>query len=179
MIDSDMGGVAVSTRQVTAADRCAIDGLQERVFGPGRFARTAYRVREGTPYASRFCRLAEIDKRVIASLRMTPVSVGGRGGALLLGPLAVDSSFANLGHGRRLIAESLAAAKACGIGLILLVGDMSYYGRLGFSPVLPAGRITFPGPVDPARILALELRAGALADSQGMVAADKTAPDWL
>ena len=30
----------------TAADRAAVDRLNERAFGPGRFARTAYRLRE-------------------------------------------------------------------------------------------------------------------------------------
>jgi predicted N-acetyltransferase YhbS len=39
---------------------------------------------------------------------------------------------------------------------------MPYYGRFGFQPVRP-GQITLPGPVDSARLLALELIPGALA----------------
>ena len=46
-----------------------------------------------------------------------------------------------------------------GFALVLLVGDMPYYGRFGFAPV-PPGQITLPGPVDPARLLALELEPG-------------------
>ncbi len=53
---------------------------------------------------------------------------------------------------------------------MLLVGDMPYYGRFGFAPV-PPGQITLPGPVDPARLLALELEAGALAAAIGQMRA--------
>ena len=52
---------------------------------------------------------------------------------------------------------------------MVLVGDMAYYGRLGFHPVLPPGRIVLPGPADPARILALDLVAGAAAQYAGMI----------
>jgi len=148
----------------------AISGLSARVFGPGRFVRTAYRVREGTPDVSAFCRVAVLGDRLVAAIRMTEIAIGGRGGALLLGPLAVDPDFANQGHGRRLIAESIAAAREHGRELVLLVGDMPYYGRLGFSPV-PKGQIQMPGPVDLARLLALELQTAAIERFRGGVAA--------
>jgi predicted N-acetyltransferase YhbS len=50
------------------------------------------------------------------------------------------------------------------------VGDIPYYGRFGFTPV-PYGHITLPGPVDPARLLAVELIPGALAGAAGQVKA--------
>jgi predicted N-acetyltransferase YhbS len=165
----DHASTTALTRAVTAADAARVGGLHARVFGPGRFARTAYRVREGTPFHSRYCRLAMIGDRLVAALRLTPVCVGGRPGALLLGPLAVDPEFANLGHGRRLIRESLDMAASDGRSLVVLVGDTAYYGRLGFAPVLPPGRIRLPGPADPARILARDLVPGAGAAASGLV----------
>ncbi|MGE0700605.1 MAG: GNAT family N-acetyltransferase [Hyphomicrobiaceae bacterium] len=105
---------AIRSRPATLADMPAIAALSARVFGPGRFVRTAYRVREGTPDVSEFCRVALLGDRVVAAIRMTEITIGGRGGALLLGPLAVASELANQGHGRRLIAESLDAARADG-----------------------------------------------------------------
>jgi predicted N-acetyltransferase YhbS len=162
--------IAVTTRPVTEADMPAISALSARAFGPGRFVRTAYRIREGTPDVSPFCRVALLGGRIIAAIRMTEVTIGGTGAALLLGPLAVETEFAGQGHGRRLIAESLEAARVAGFDLVLLVGDLPYYGRLGFVAV-PAGRIQLPGPVDPARLLACELTAGALARVGGLVAA--------
>ena len=58
------------TRPVTDADATAIGGLHARVFGPGRFVRTAYRIREGTLFASSYCRAAILEGRMVASLRM-------------------------------------------------------------------------------------------------------------
>jgi predicted N-acetyltransferase YhbS len=158
----------VTTRPAAAADMAEILCLNARVFGPGRFARTAYRIREGTPDLSEFCRVAVMGERIIASIRMTDIVIGGRGGALLLGPLAVDPAFANRGYGRRLIAESIEAGAAADREIVVLVGDMPYYGRFGFMPV-PAGSIVLPGPVNPARLLALELKPDALGRYRGPV----------
>lgn len=161
---------AIITRSVTPRDLGPIAALHARVFGPGRFARTAYRVREGKGQLSPFCRAAFDGDRVIAALRFSEVAIGGTEGALLLGPLAVDPAFAGQGYGRQLVSEGVADAKARGKRLVVLVGDEPYYGRLGFVRV-PPGQIVFPGPVNPARILALDLTGGALAACAGLVTA--------
>jgi predicted N-acetyltransferase YhbS len=88
----------------------------------------------------------------------------------LLGPLAVDPRRANQGIGVRLITEALSAAKADGLALVILVGDMSYYARFGFKPV-PEDQMSLPGPYDPARLLACELIDGATAAYRGPVRA--------
>ena len=64
--------------------------------------------------------------------------------------------------------ESLAAAKALGHKLVLLVGDAPYYARVGFKK-LPDGLLQLPGPFDPARFLYLELVEGALDGVSGLV----------
>jgi len=69
-----------------------------------------------------------------------------------------------------LIDAGIATARKSGVQLVVLVGDSSYYGRLGFLPV-PPGQIEFPGPVNPARILAMELSAGALTKFSGALRA--------
>ncbi|HML44015.1 MAG: N-acetyltransferase [Hyphomicrobium zavarzinii] len=162
----------VLSRPATPEDIPLISALHDRVFGPGRFARTAYRVREqkGTgAEISRFCRLAASDdNRLIAALRMSEISIGGKKGAILLGPLVVAPEYAGQGYGRALVTEVIEAAKAAGLKLMVLVGDEPYYGRFGFKPVAP-GTITFPGPVNPQRILALELESGALASFSGQI----------
>lgn len=160
----------IITRAADASDLPEISDLHARVFGPGRFARTAYRIREGRAPISPFCRVATSNGVVIAALRFTEIAIGGTRGGLLLGPLAVDAAFANQGFGRQLISEGLEQARAQNVGIVVLVGDEPYYGRFGFSPV-PPGAITLPGPVNPARILALELRVGAAAGFQGVITA--------
>ena len=161
--------VAVSVREVRPEDAPQISVLHARAFGPGRFARTAYRIREGTGAYSRYCRVCLIDGRIIAAVRFTPIRIGGKDGALLLGPLAVDPEFANRGHGRGLVREAMDAARADGLSLVLLVGDEPYYARLGFVRVSP-GQIALPGPVNPQRLLAAELRPGAFPEYRGLVA---------
>lgn len=165
----------IHVRAASSADIEAIAALNAQAFGPGRFVRTAYRVREGMPLISSFCKVCVTDTgALIAAVRLSPIRIGGESGALLLGPLAVAPDFAGQGHGRKLVAESLAAAKTRGIRLVLLVGDAPYYERLGFQRV-PFGQITLPGPVDPSRLLAAELAEGALAEARGPVTADRAA----
>lgn len=155
-------------RAITLDDLPAIRSLHSRAFGPGRFSRTAYRVREGTEPISPHCRVCVVDGKIAAAARFTPIEVGGKGGALLLGPLAVEPALANRGYGRGLVARALDDARASGIRLVVLVGDEPYYGRLGFRRI-PFGRITLPGPVDASRLLAAELTVGALDEYSGTV----------
>ena len=152
-------------------DRTAIAALEARAMGPGRFARTAYRVREAAPAGfSPFCRVSLLGGRLIAAVRFTEVRIGGKGGALLLGPLAVEPALANRGYGRGLAAQALEEARTAGIALVVLVGDEPYYARLGFGRV-SRGQILMPGPVDPDRLLAAELAPSALANYSGLLRA--------
>jgi predicted N-acetyltransferase YhbS len=97
---------------------------------------------------------------------MTSIRIGAAP-ALLLGPLAVHPDFGKRGAGRGLVRATLAAAKAAGHELVLLVGDEPYYGPLGFRRVDPR-RVTLPGPVDPRRVLLAELTQGAFDKAQGL-----------
>ncbi len=168
--------LGVTTHPVTPADFAGIGALHDIVFGPGALTRTAYRIREGLPYSTPFCRLAAHGPRLMGFIRFAPILIGGQGRALMLGPLAVHPDYANQGHARRLIGEGLEAARASGIALVILVGDRPYYGRLGFVPV-PTGQISMPGPVDLMRLLAYELVPGALSRFQGSITRE-AGPGW-
>jgi predicted N-acetyltransferase YhbS len=151
----------------TPADLAAIEKLDERAFGPGRFARSAYRLRErvAPDYALSF--VARVGTLLVGANRMTRICCGDAP-ALLLGPLTVEPAFRSGGIGEALVMKSLDAAREQGHRLVLLVGDMPYYGRMGFRPV-PQGRLTFPGPVDPERLLYCELVGGAFEGVKGKV----------
>jgi predicted N-acetyltransferase YhbS len=159
-------------RAETSSDADAIEHLLDAAFGPGRFAKTAYRLREGVPHDPALSFVAFAGDRLVGSVRLTAIRIG-ESPALLLGPLAVAPHFANRGAGRELVRTALEAARALGHRLVLLVGDLPYYGPLGFAPV-PPGRIEMPGPVDPARLLACALAPDALAETGG--AARRIAP---
>jgi predicted N-acetyltransferase YhbS len=149
----------------TPDDADDIQRLNERVFGPGRFARTAYRIRERADSEPTLSFVARVGTLLVGANAMTPIAIG-TAQALLLGPLIVEPVFRSQGIGEALVMRSLEAAKAAGWKLVILVGDEPYYVRMGFRPV-PPGRITLPGPVDPARLLYCELEPGALERAQG------------
>ena len=152
-------------RAQAPSDQPAIDRLTTRAFGPGRYARSAYRLREGVPPEPALSFVACVGTLLVGSNIMTGIRCGDVP-ALLLGPLTVDPVFQKAGIGEALIARSLAAARDAGHALVLLVGDHSYYGRCGFARV-PDGEITFCGPVDPDRLLYCELGEGALKAAGG------------
>ncbi len=164
-----MSQLAVNIEAWRSEDLPLIERLDARVFGPGRFARSAYRLREGGQPELALSRLARIGTMMVGANRMTLIRCGALP-ALLLGPLTVEPAFRNHGIGGRLIASALDAARTAGHGVVLLVGDLPYYGRHGFVRVKP-GQITMPGPVDPARLLVCELFEGAFAPADGLVLA--------
>jgi predicted N-acetyltransferase YhbS len=154
-------------RREEPTDAEAIERLHERAFGPGRFARTAFRLREGAGSRPDLCFTAHVGTYLVGSIRLSPVSMGGAPG-LVLGPVAVEPAFMSGGIGSSLIAASLDAARQKGDCRVILVGDEPYYARSGFSKV-PPGRLTLPGPVDAARLLWLELTPGAFDGVGGAV----------
>lgn len=151
-----------------------IEEINAEAFGPGRFVRAAYRIREDGPHDRALSFVAMRHGQVVATCRLTPVAAG-EGRALLLGPLAVRPAHKDLGIGRRLVALSLEEARKAGAGLVILVGDEPYYGPLGFRRI-PGGQMRMPRPVDPARFLAAEMAPGALEKMRGdVVHADRAA----
>jgi predicted N-acetyltransferase YhbS len=148
-----------------------VEALNADSFGPGRFAKSAYRLREGVnPVASlSFVAIEAQDGKDVlrGSVRFWPIRVGGHE-ELLLGPLAVQSDQRGRGIGISLMQAGIEAARQGPWRGILLVGDEPYYTRVGFSR-LPPGRVKFPGPVDQNRILGLSLKAGELLTLSGEV----------
>jgi predicted N-acetyltransferase YhbS len=151
----------------TPEDAEAIVRLNDRVFGPGRFARTAYRLRETTPPDLSLSCVAWIGPLLVGANAMTPIFVG-ESPAYLLGPLIVEPVFRSQGIGEALVKRSLDRARDAGARLVILVGDEPYYGRLGFVRT-PPKRLEMPGPVDPARVLYCELQQGAFEGVGGKV----------
>jgi predicted N-acetyltransferase YhbS len=166
-----MNDLSLTIAPESVDDAAAIDRLHERTFGPGRFARTAYRIREGAQHRLDLSFIARIGTLLVGSVRLTPVRIGETP-ALLLGPLTVEPPFRERGIGLQLIERALKEAKSKGHRLVVLVGDEPYYEKIGFKRI-PKGQVVMPGPVDPARLLIAELDEGAFAGISGAIL-----PDW-
>lgn len=145
-------------------DASEIAALVERAFGPGRYAKAAERLREGNTRRADLSFVAEADGRLTGSVRLWPVKVGGAP-VVFLGPIAVDSDQRNGGLGQQLVERACAAAADAGFAAVLLVGDMSWFERMGFQI---AHGVRMPGPADPRRVLVKELIPGTAERLEGL-----------
>jgi predicted N-acetyltransferase YhbS len=150
------------------ADAPIIDALHEQLFPPGWRKRAAAVLREGVPADPDLSFVATIADAIVGSVRMTPITIGGRP-ALLLGPLVVRPEYKGQGAGRKLVRIALEAAANAGHGAVLLVGDLPYYGPLGFE-FLGRDVVTLPAWVDKDRVLVAGLKPGALFGLKGAAA---------
>ena len=166
-----MNDLSVTILPETPKDAQAIERLHERTFGPGRFVLSAYRLREHVDHLLDLSFTARIGTLMVGSVRQLPICIGDTP-ALMLGPLTVEPPFRSRGVGRMLLDRSLKDAKEKGHRLVILVGDETYYSRVGFK-VIPKGRAIMPGPVDYSRLLVAELVEGAFDNVSGAIR-----PDW-
>lgn len=163
----DLSNAAIAARSET---------LLDRAFGIGRRTKTSYRFRERempVPGLSFGLWMASSDAGsedvLIAVISFWRLKIGQAGDdAIMLGPLAVEPLLQGKGLGRTLMAHALAEAARLGHRLVILVGDAPYYGPFGFVRV-PDGRLILPGPVDPDRLLYLELVPGTFEGMSGLV----------
>jgi len=155
-------------RHEQKGDAAAVERLVDLGFGPGRLAKTAYRLREGVAADERLSFVAEDDTHtLLGSVRFWPVRIG-QTPCLLLGPLAVEPKLRGRGIGIGLMQRGIEEAKGLDYEAIVLVGDEPYYAKVGFTR-LPPGRVRFPGPVDASRVLGLGLKPNALVSLMGDV----------
>ncbi len=160
--------VNLTLKNTEKQDEAKIKQLCELVFGPGRFAKTAFRIREAYSGQDDFGLCITSGDNIVGSITFTPVKVNNCEGAYLLGPLAVHPGIAGQGCGINLMNKGIETAHEKRAKLVILVGDLSYYSRVGFIPA-PAGQLIFPGPVDKQRILIRELETNALKNFQGKI----------
>jgi predicted N-acetyltransferase YhbS len=164
----------VTIRPELPGDTQSREALLDRAFGRKRQRKTSQRLRDGRMPADglSFSAVAGTGK-LVGTIRLWHIQAGGAGAALLLGPIAVDAKHQGCGIGRALIARAIENARALGHSAIVLVGDLPYYQRFGFGR-LPIDGLRLPGPVDPDRLLGLELKPNALQGAAGLVSASGT-----
>jgi predicted N-acetyltransferase YhbS len=134
----------------------AVEALYDDVFGPGRFARTAERLREGNSKIPEASLVAVDAQGVTGVVRVWPVKVGETGKAAFLGPIAVAERRRGNGVAFKLMERAIGVCREQGYAAVILVGDQDYYDRFGFKQA-GAGRFLLPGPVDQHRVLIRDL----------------------
>jgi predicted N-acetyltransferase YhbS len=163
----------IQIRHERLADVDPREALLDQAFGETRYRKSSERLREDRLAAEGLSFIAAEGKRVIGTARLWNIACGIEKSlgqpALLLGPVAVAEDCRSRGLGGALVRRAIQTARKLGYGAIVLVGDAEYYSRFGFSAD-KTGALWMPGPFERHRLLARELKAGALDGARGMIA---------
>ncbi|MBT3559042.1 MAG: N-acetyltransferase [Rhodospirillales bacterium] len=148
-------------------DTKPVEKLLNKAFGPNRHEKRSYHFRVGVEDVPTLRFVAVTGGHLCGTIRFWPVYIGASTKALLLGPLGVDPEHQSIGIGADLMTHGMNMARDQGHSIVLLVGELDYYGRFGFGPASPHD-ITMSGEQD-HRVLVRELHNDALEGVMGPV----------
>ena len=129
-----------------------VGALYAHIFGPGRHAKAAARLREGAQNWRDGSCIALENGVIIGACKLWPVETNLGDKVLFLGPIGVSPQARKAGIGRHMLNTCLEACDRLAPLPIVLVGDHAYFAPFGFQ-VVPAGALVLPGPADSRRIL--------------------------
>jgi predicted N-acetyltransferase YhbS len=144
-------------RQISNEDNDKIIKLLYKSFGPGRFARSVYRLREKNDRDTEFSYIYELNNQILSSISYYKTFLNNDINGLLLGPLAVDPEHRGKGYGVELVKYTIALIKkTMAYDFILVIGDYHYYEKFGFKKI--NNTFSFYGPVNSEKVLILPLK---------------------
>ena len=127
-------------RRETAEDHDAVAAITRVAFDTGVEARLTAALREDAAgFVPQLSLVAERGGHVLGHVIATRATVGGKGGALGLGPIAVAPRHQGEGIGSALMHAVLGAADALGAPVVVLLGDPRFSSRFGFVLAETAG----------------------------------------
>lgn len=158
---------------MSAIEHAAVEDLLDAAFGPDRFGRTAYRLREGGAAIAALSFALVEDGALIGTIQCWPVAHRGADGAetplVMVGPVAVRPDIQRGGHGRALMAHMLDAAEKEADGALMMIGDPEYYGRFFAFTADATGAWDLPGPFEKRRLLARAVNGHHVPTGAGMI----------
>ena len=152
----------------SVSDLSEVEGLLDLTFGPGRHALSSYRLRDGVSPVSKLCLIMRDEFNVLVGvIRFWPIFIGvQKSPGLLLGPLGIHPTRQGEGLGEILIGRAMKKAKNLGWVRVILVGDINYYQRFGFSRSLISS-IYLSDTTSNHRLLGNELVEGSMLNLSG------------
>ncbi len=154
---------SIFIRKEQEIDNTEINTLYTNSFGPGRYAKSAFRYREKYDHLIDISQVLICQNKLIGSVRFWNILVNNKK-SLLLGPIVMHRDYRGQGFGKRLLKNSILNCKNLGHNLIILVGDLSYYSKVGFKRIGPK-KILFEGPVNYERVLYIEFNKSIIEHS--------------
>lgn len=146
-------------------DVTAIRRVHEAAFPADAEAKLVDRLRTAGRLAVSL--VAIVDAEVVGHIAFSPVTLAGVPIGLGLAPLAVLPTVAGRGIGAALVRAGLAACRQQGTGLVVVLGDPTYYARFGFTPASQFALRDEYGGGDAFQ--AIELTPGAVPAGGGLV----------
>ena len=114
--------------------------------------------------------VAEDNKTVVGHIMLSPVSLSGHPGLLIMGlaPMAVAPAHQNKGIGSALVRTGLERCKELGFGAVVVLGHPGYYPRFGFLPSTRFGiGCDYDAPEE--AFMVVELQPGYLRGKTGTI----------
>ena len=149
-------------------DHVEVEQLLDLVFTPRRKLLSSYHLRSS---ANKVNMLSYVIKdnsnNVVGSIRFWNIKIEGHSSrGLLLGPLAIHPIYQSEGLGEKLVSNSIEKAYSENWNWIVLVGDLSYYSKFGFSKH-PTRGISIGSGFDNSRLLGLDINGEFLKSAVG------------
>ena len=139
-------------------DHIEVERLLDLVFTPRRTLLSSYQLRNSANKVNNLSYvIKDYSKKVVGSIRFWNIQVDSQSSrGLLLGPLAINPIYQGEGLGEKLVSNSIEKAHSENWNWIVLVGDLSYYSKFGFSQY-PTRGISIGSGFDNSRLLGLDI----------------------
>ena len=151
-------------------DHVEVEQLLDLVFTPKRKLLSSYQLRGP---ANKVNKLSYVIKdpsnSAVGSIRFWNIKINGHSSrGLLLGPLAIHPIYQSEGLGEKLVLNSIEQAAADNWNWVILVGDVDYYSKFGFSKK-PMSGLSLGDGLDDARLLGLDINERFLNEAIGIL----------
>lgn len=157
-----VGDPDLTIRPEVDTERGAIAAVVATAFGSWAEVELVDAIRSSLEYIPEPSLVAVVDGEVVGHVMVSFTELriaDGRYRIFHLSPLAVAPAHQRRGIGSALVRAVTAAAKEMGAPFVVLEGDPSYYGRLGFEPSAQRGiMIDLPAWAPPAAAQMIVLR---------------------
>ena len=149
-------------------DHIEVERLLDLVFTPRRKLLSSYQLRNSANKVDNLSYvIKDNSKKVVGSIRFWNIKVDSHSSrGLLLGPLAIHPIYQSEGLGEKLVLNGIEKAHSDNWNWIVLVGDLDYYSKFGFSKN-PTRGIFIRNSLDNSRLLGLDINDSFLEAAVG------------
>ncbi len=151
-------------------DHVEVEQLLDLVFTPRRKLLSSYQLRSSANKVNKLSYvIKDSSNSVVGSIRFWNIKIDSHSSrGLLLGPLAIHPIYQSEGLGEKLVLKGIEQACADNWNWVILVGDVDYYSKFGFSKK-PIRGISLGDGLDDARLLGLDINGRFLNQAVGVL----------